>query len=90
LTAIDLPNLTKLIETVMAIPISNDFVERVFSTMKKIWSNDRNRLNVNMVKAEICTKVNFSINCNDFKTFVINNNQLIRASKISTKYKINK
>ena len=41
LTAINLPNLEKIVETVMAIPIGNDFVERVFSTMNKVWSDDK-------------------------------------------------
>ena len=36
LSSIDLPNLLIIVETVMAIPIGNDFVERVFITMKKV------------------------------------------------------
>jgi hypothetical protein len=30
----------------------------------------RNRLSVKMVKAEICTKVNYSMTCSEFKNFV--------------------
>ena len=59
LEAIDLQNLTKIIEIAMAMPIGNDFIECVFSSMKKIWSNDRNRLSINIVKAQISIKVNF-------------------------------
>jgi hypothetical protein len=59
LSALDLPNLTKVIETVYAIPIANDFIESVFSTMKKVWKDDRSRINVDTIKAEIWVEVHF-------------------------------
>ena len=64
------PNLLKVVETVMAIPIGNDFVKRVFSHMRKVWTDQRNQMSVGLIKAEICIKNNFSFNCNDFKTFI--------------------
>jgi hypothetical protein len=36
----DLINLTKVIETVLCIPIGNDFVESVFILMHRIWRNN--------------------------------------------------
>jgi hypothetical protein len=80
------PNLLKIIETVMAIPIGNDFVERVFSVMKNIWTDERNRLNICMVKAEICSKVNFSMTCNEFKVFASKNPKLLKDAKSNDKY----
>ena len=35
LSSLESPNLLKIVETVLAIPIGNDFVERVFSHLKK-------------------------------------------------------
>jgi hypothetical protein len=58
---IDIPYILKIVETVLAIPIGNDFVERIFSILHNLWSDERNRLSVKMVKAEICTKVNYSM-----------------------------
>jgi hypothetical protein len=86
LSALDLPNLRKVIETVYTIPIANDFIESVFSTMKKVWKDDRSRINVDTIKAEICTKINFSMNCCEFKNFVLNNENLIKAAKIDTSF----
>jgi hypothetical protein len=54
------PNLKKIVQTVLSIPISNDTVERVFSLMKRIWT-DRNSMKTDLVKAEIC--INFIIQC---------------------------
>ncbi len=75
-----------MVETVLSIPIGNDFVERVFSIMNNIWSNDRNCMKVDLVKAEICICVNYSMSCNEFSEYVIKNNELLRAAKSNQKY----
>ena len=46
-----------------------------------MWTHERNRLNVNMIVAKICTKVNLEMTCSQLKSFVTNNSQLIKASK---------
>ncbi|KAL4104819.1 hypothetical protein QTP88_020095 [Uroleucon formosanum] len=48
--------LPKIIGKIFSIPISNAFVERVFSLMGNLWSDERNRLSVEMVKSELCVK----------------------------------
>jgi hypothetical protein len=48
------------------IPISNAFIERVFSLMENVSTDNRNRLRVEVVKAELCTKVNFNMTCMEF------------------------
>jgi hypothetical protein len=77
----EMPNLTKIIETVLSIPIGNDFVERVFSLMQSIWTDDRNKMRVNLVKSEICTIVNFSMTCSEFSDHIRKNKELIKAAK---------
>ena len=37
-------------------------MERVFSVMNGLWTNDRNRMSTELVKAEICLKMNLSVN----------------------------
>jgi len=54
--------------------------------MKNIWSDERNRLSVNKVKAEICTKLNFGLSCTDFSKFIRNHNKIIKAAKSDKKY----
>jgi hypothetical protein len=65
----DLPNLEKIIGAVMAIPIGNDFVERIFSVMKNIWTYERNRHSIAKVKAELCIKFNFLMTCSQFYNY---------------------
>jgi hypothetical protein len=63
-------------------------VERIFSVMYNLWSDERNRLSVKMVKAEICTKTNYSMTCSEFKNFVANNTKFINAAKSTDKYSL--
>ncbi len=83
---LNLPNLLKIVETVMAIPIGNDFVERLFSIMRNTWTDERNRLGITMLRAEICTKVNFDMTCLEFNKYVITDKELIKSTKSSKKY----
>jgi hypothetical protein len=83
---LNLPNLLKIVETVMAIPIGNDFVERLFSIMRNTWTDERNRLGITMLRAEICTKVNFEMTCLEFNKYVITDKELIKSTKSSKKY----
>ncbi len=75
-----------LSEVLTAIPIGNDFVERIFSIMHNFWSDERSHLSVKMVKGEICTKVNYSMTCSEFKNFVAINTKFISAAKSTYKY----
>ena len=71
----------------LAIPIRNDFAERVFSNLHNIWRDDRNQLSINLIKAEICIKNNISLSCIDFKNFIKENENFIKAVKTYQKYK---
>jgi hypothetical protein len=57
--------------------------------MKNLWSDERNSLSVGLVKAEICTKVNFNMKCHEFSEFVAKNKSLLNAAKSYSKYKFN-
>ena len=82
----DLPNLEKIIGAVMAIPIGNDFVERIFSVMKNLWTDERNRLSIAQVKAELCIKFNFSMTCPQFYNHISKDRKLIECAKSEKKY----
>jgi hypothetical protein len=79
-------NISKVVETVLSIPIGNDFVERIFSLMEKIWSKERSLMKVDSVKAEICINLNYSMSCNEFVDYVSNNDDLLNAAKSDRKY----
>jgi hypothetical protein len=54
--------------------------------MHNLWNDERNRLSVKMVKAEICTKINYSMTSSEFNNFVANNTKFINAAKYTDKY----
>ena len=57
--------------------------------MQNLWTDERNRMSINLVKAEICTRFNFSMSCYEFHDYVKNNEQLLNAAKSEKKYKYN-
>ncbi|CAF0838795.1 unnamed protein product, partial [Rotaria sordida] len=48
----DVPNFKKLVQFVFSIPASNAFCEIIFSYMKYLWNNNRNRMMHDLVSAE--------------------------------------
>lgn len=79
-------SLFRIVSVFMSIPISNAFVERVFSVMEKIWTDDRNRLFVNSVESELCVYFNFDIHCDEFYKYVLKRPKLLNALKSGCKY----
>lgn len=85
----DLPNLLKIVGKILSIPVSNAFPERIFSLMLNLWGDERNRMHVGLVKAELCVKINFNMSCQQFADFLEKNEQraFLRACQSNKKYK---
>jgi len=47
------PALLTLMSFILSLPVSNAFIERVFSHVAHLWSKERNRMEPDLVKAEI-------------------------------------
>ncbi|GFV99721.1 dimer_Tnp_hAT domain-containing protein [Trichonephila clavipes] len=73
------PNLLKIVQFVCSVPVSNAFVERIFSVMGNVWTDERNRVAVNTVKSELCIFFNISSNCTEFKDAISTNKPLLKA-----------
>lgn len=39
--------------------------------MNNLWTDERNRLKVESVKAELCTKMNYNMNCEEFYKYIM-------------------
>ena len=48
----------------------NAFVERIFSIMKNVWTDPKNKMNPNLVQAEVLHKVNYNMSCEEFFKFI--------------------
>ncbi|XP_043381024.1 uncharacterized protein LOC114021903 isoform X1 [Chelonia mydas] len=64
------PNLLKIVQHVLAVPPTNAFVERVFSVMKNLRMDERNRPRVDLVKAELFVHFNYTMTCAEFAGFL--------------------
>lgn len=80
--------LPSLVGKILSIPISNAYVEKVFSVMKNVWTDLRNRMRVELVKAELLTKLNFHMSCEEFALFLNRPEQepLLRKAMTNEKY----
>ena len=87
LKQINSKSLKPIVETVLAITVGNDFVERVFSQMKMSWTDKRSKMSISLLKAEICIKNNFNLSCVEFEDYIKRNDKCIKAAKSSQKYK---
>jgi hypothetical protein len=61
-----LVQLKKIVSFLISIPARNAYPERVFSHMNNIWSKERNRMTVNLVKAKLQAKLNIAESCSEF------------------------
>ena len=80
------PYLLELVQYVLSIPVSNAAIERVFSVMANLWSDERNRLTVESVRSELMIFFNLSYSCQEFKDIVSKNRRLINAARSDSKY----
>lgn len=86
----NLPNLSKLYAFMSSVPVSNASTERVFSQMGATWTDKRNKLSIEHVKAEIQIKANFQMTCEEFYKFVSKEKNILKAAKSSSKYVLSK
>ncbi|GFX22434.1 dimer_Tnp_hAT domain-containing protein [Trichonephila clavipes] len=80
------PNLLKIVQLVCSVPVSNAFVERIFSVMGNVWTDERNRLAENKVKVNCAFFFNISSSCTEFKDAISTNKPLLKAVSSNANY----
>jgi hypothetical protein len=76
----------KLFQFVFSIPTSNAFCESICSHMKYLWDNNRNRMNHDLVGAELKIKINTHYTCTQFYDYLLNKPDLFKQIRSSDKY----
>lgn len=84
---VPLPNLKKVAAYIFSIPCSNAHTERVFSMMTTAWRDERNRLQIDSVKAELQICINFTEECTAMYKVFLSKRQLLEAARTGVKYK---
>ena len=72
----------------MSIPGSNANVERIFSVMEIVWTDERNHLCVESVKSELCTFFNIPHYYTEFKDAISKNKVPLKAVESNSKRNI--
>lgn len=80
----------KLMNFLFSISPSNAFAERTFSQGNMLWSDVRNRLHIDTLKAELQVKINFNVDCKGFYESVLQEKSLLESARNSKKYKFKK
>ncbi|CAF4257829.1 unnamed protein product [Rotaria magnacalcarata] len=84
------PNRKKLICFLSSIPASNAYVECVFSDMKHLLNDSRNRMSVESIAAELQIRRNGSISCIDMHKYLLSQKELLEAISSNNKYTFKK
>ncbi|CAF3949635.1 unnamed protein product [Rotaria magnacalcarata] len=84
------PNMKKLICFLYSIPASNAYVECVFSDMKHLLNDSRNRMSVESIAAELRIRRNGSISCIDMHKYLLSQKELLEAISSNNKYTFKK
>ena len=81
-----MPLLYKLVSIVFSIPVSNAFVERVFSLVSAQWTKERNRLSERTVKCLLQVRVNVDLSCREMHEVLSNDKDLLEQIMCGAKY----
>jgi hypothetical protein len=75
---ISLKNISTVIEFSLSLPGTNAAVERVFSLVNALWTDERNRLEVSTVKSIVLVKHHFhNYKCPEFQKFLLLNRKIL-------------
>ena len=80
------PLLYKLVAIVFSIPVSNAFVERVFSLVSSQWSKERNRLSEKTVKLLLQVRVNLDFSSSEMHEVISKDQKLLKQILSGEKY----
>ena len=76
----------KVVSFVFSIPVSNSSSERPFSVMNSLWTKERNRLGLGLLRAELQVCENLKYKCSELYDFLIKKPRLLAAARSDAKY----
>ena len=83
------PSMFHLISLVFSVPVSNSFIERVFSLATLQWTDRRNTLKAETIKDLLQVKVNFDEICAKMHDVLLPNSKLLEKIGSGEKYNRN-
>ena len=80
------PNFKKLICFLYSLPASNSYVESVFSQVKHLFNDKRNRVSTELISAELKVCLNCSLSWIEIHKYLLCNQDLLEVVKSVKKY----
>ena len=71
------PLLYKLVSIIFSLPVSNSFVERIFSLVSAQWTKERNSIREKTVKSLLQVRGNLDLSCHEMHELVSKNKKLL-------------
>jgi hypothetical protein len=79
-------NVEKVVEFLFCLPGSNASIERVFSRMNYVWSEEKSRFHVNTIQAILAVKTNIDLSCEAFSEKLASNPGVLKKIHSSDMY----
>lgn len=83
---ISVDNLSRVVEYIFCLPGSSAPVERAFSIMNNIWSEERGKMAESTVKGLMICKLNIELSCSEFYDKIKNDKPFLKKVHTSNKY----
>ncbi|CAF1060537.1 unnamed protein product [Rotaria sordida] len=80
------PNMKKIICYIFSIPCTNAYVETIFSHMKHAWSDYRNRMDIELVDAELKIRMNSDYPCAYMYKYLLSQPDILNKIRTNEKY----
>ncbi|CAF3758816.1 unnamed protein product [Rotaria sp. Silwood1] len=79
------PNFQKVICYIFSIPCSNSYVESIFSHTKHVWTDYRNRMDIELINAELIIRMNGNYSCEGFYKHILSQTSLLKQIRKNAK-----
>ncbi|KAJ4432540.1 hypothetical protein ANN_21163 [Periplaneta americana] len=66
--------------------VSNSSIQRLFSTMNSIWTDEKSRMRIETVKASLQVKTKFHVSCEELSVKLYGNEQIFKKIYSSDKH----
>ena len=82
--------LKQLVFALLSVFPSNAYCESIFSVVKSLWTDEKNRMNLELLNALVSVKKNTDYKCTDFYQSISTNTTLLKKAKEVEKYHFGK
>lgn len=84
----DYTDFAEIAEYILCLPGTTASVERTFSSINKLWAEEKSQLTVETLKAMIVVKYNFEFTCIEFYNYIRTKPELLKLIASKQKYKL--